>query len=160
MSHVLPSALRHAARQLAWMLPVVALFSTGCATMPGGLDDLFASLPQEEPAEGAPALVIEYHSLNQLPKSRRIAWSEGMTVTDALASARAANRFGHMTVAVLRNSPEDQRQQVMQVRWNNSKKTVDAMTDYALRSGDRVVLKEVATNPLAEAFGPLVGQLY
>ena len=143
------------------LFAALAITSAGCTPLPmapGSMGDLLAAMsgPEEVP-EGAPAIRVEFHPAEDKPVVRRIAFTEGMTASEAIQKSHAASRFQRMNIAVLRSLGEHGQQQVMNVKWDYTKREVPVMSDYTLHNGDRLVVKEDPTTVVDELFGEVLG---
>tara|TARA_B100000809_G_scaffold227060_1_gene239152 strand:- start:511 stop:996 length:486 start_codon:yes stop_codon:yes gene_type:complete len=152
-------------RAYRWILIVIvtSFVATGCTTI---MPPLATSL--EEPAMTDPSgTANEQSSCLVLVQSRQkpmrttsMPWTEQSTVQSAVEFADVAGRFGNLEVFVVRTSDDaDGRTQRMEAEYDYVQRKITLTSDYALRAGDRVYIKE-SSRPLPRIFrfvGALTG---
>ena len=152
-------------RAYRWILILIvtSFVATGCTTI---MPPLATSL--EEPAMTDPSgTANEQSSCLVLVQSRQepmrttsMPWTEQSTVQSAVEFADVAGRFGNLKVFLVRTSDDaDGRTQRMEAEYDYVQRKITLTSDYALRAGDRVYIKE-SSRPLPRIFrfaGALTG---
>jgi hypothetical protein len=132
----------------------------GCSTL-SLTEDRPLQLPKDlemktvTPAPGTITAEIRAHG--QKPQLRQLPFEQGMHVQEGLAAAGAVKRFRRMNVQVLRVVGDQQ--QKLEVRYKHGPRMVDPLYDYALQSGDHLIITEDTSTVINDMFSSVSGPL-
>ena len=165
--------MSHAAllRAYRWILIVIvtSFVATGCTTImpplatsleePAMTDPSGTANPSGTSNEQSSCLVL-VQSRQEPMRTTSMPWTEQSTVQSAVEFADVAGRFGNLEVFVVRTSDDaDGRKQRMEAEYDYVQRKITLTSDYALRAGDRIYIKE-SSRPLPRIFrfaGALTG---
>lgn len=142
---------------LRFTLAVAAIASlTGCTNL-GGLSGF--SLGQSgEPAITGPngVCTVEVYDGGK-PTTTSVPLTAESRVQDVLESCSASKRFAKMKVQVVRQSPRHPEEQVrLSCQFDPKSRRISMETDYALMSGDRIVVVEDNSSKLDKTLGAIL----
>jgi len=147
------------ALQFLAAIPLVALAmcaATGCQLV--ARDANLASLDSAKAATPPQKLAtVEIHPAGRRASLEPLPLQEGMSVSHALDHFKLPGRFSNMDVELYRRLPgAANRYHKMKVEYVAKKKAVFPLYDYALRPGDRLVVKEKTTSVLTTALNSIL----
>ena len=133
---------------------------TGCSTL-----SLTENRPLELPKDlemktvtpRPGAITAEIRAHGRKPEIRQVPFEQGMHVQEGLTAAGAVKRFRRMNVQVLRVVGDQQ--QKMDVKYKHGPQKVDPLYDYALQSGDHLIITEDTSTVLNDMFSSVSGPL-
>lgn len=134
--------------------------SIGCQLTPAptaGLPGLGGS-PElaSAPGPGEPAVQVQVRNGAGNSTMKTIAYDPRSTVNTALDAVQASRQFADMEVLIFRRSPEGQTIR-MAARYDADARRVVPEADYALRAGDRVLIKEIEVSPVSRLAAMVIG---
>jgi hypothetical protein len=145
-------------RTLFMALAVGSLAATaGCASFsfPLGSAPLAKCTDPAAVANGTQAMaIVELRPDGRDPKVYQMPLDSDMHVQDAIEKSRAKRKFRRMNVSVLRTSPEGRRHK-MDCRYESGKKRIAVQYDYALQSGDYIIITEDTSTIVDDMFAEI-----
>lgn len=147
------------------LLALAVLLGTaaGCSTFkPRQLDVLHLFTPRrpKPPAEGEPGYTVTLVPSSGGSESFRMPLEEMVTIQEALEQSGAIREFDRIELFLERTIPNTDRVHRMKITFDRAKHAVTPETDYAIRSGDRLIVKEDASNIFDDTFKAVTGGIH
>lgn len=147
--------LRSPATYWGWCFAVALLAPVGCSTMrPSAESDAQAHAA----AGSVPQCTIDVRAAGKSPQVGTVDIGEDATVQQVLDKSRVMKKFTRMKLELYRKLPSGDWHKMV-VEYDRSSKKVDAMHDYHVRPGDRLVVMEDTSDIFDDMMNSTLGPL-
>jgi len=135
---------------LGW-IPVLAAFSLAGCAMPN-----FGKQPVKADGPPPPQCTVEYKPVSGKPSAANVNLTENDTVSQVVKRVGADRKYSRMKISLQRQLPSGQWHN-MDVKTQGSK--FDALHDYHVQAGDRVVVSEDSSDLFDDMMTSSLGSL-
>lgn len=152
--------LRSPAFCWGWTIAVASLASVGCTTMTPSSQREAQKQAATSSAPSSTQCTVDFRPAGKSPDVGNVEIPADASVQQVLEKSKATKRFARMNIELYRQLPNGAWHKMV-VEYDRASKKVDAMHDYHVRPGDRLVIIEDTTDifddMMTSSFGPLGG---
>ena len=102
---------------------------------------------------------VEFHTSNGKAKRQRVAYRQGMFVSELIQETRALKQFRREDIQLLRLADDGASWFQMEVELDPNRRNIEASTDYAVHAGDRLKITQDATSVFDDVLTATLGPL-
>ena len=106
-----------------------------------------------------PTVWVEFHTSKGKAKRQRIAYRQGMFVSQLIQESKALKQFRREDIQLLRLADDGGSWFQMEVELDANRRNIEASTDYAVHAGDRLKITQDATSVFDDLLTATLGPL-